>query len=268
MAGVQGPILPMILCYFNAWPSVRMRMMQQQQERRMRQQEILLLQLLPLWNQNCQSFLAMMDELRSAIIQDPAVMLLDLPDCAQHGLFQLPVFQSQASTEYMNGMKHHLEQSQAPYNTWIDQVLPGVHSRMDSMGGNLSFVREKVDKHESQMKLIPSTIHEVLHFFGNDAMKAVAMSSKYIGRLRTQTSPLATVSPWAPPPAQPAQPTAEPICAAPGYGYRLPAKPQSATNLWHAWHRTGPYENKPVQGGIPVMETDHIGWRKMYTKNK
>ena len=105
-------------------------------------------------------------------------------------------------------------------------------------------------------------------------MKAVAMSSLFIGRLwiQTRTSPPATVSPPAPPPApppaQPAQPTAEPICAAPGYGYRLPAKPQSATDVWYALHGLGPYENKPVPGGIPVMEKDHIGWEKMYTASK
>ena len=86
------------------------------------------------------------------------------------------------------------------------------------------------------------------------------------------TSLPTTVSPPAPPPVKDtAQPTAEPICAAPGYGYHLPAKPQSATNVWHAWHRigqNGAYENKPVCGGIPVMEKDWLGWRKMYQMNK
>ena len=94
-----------------------------------------------------QAFLVMMDELRSVVILDTAVMLLDCPDC---GLFQLPVSQSQAFTENtMNGTKCHLEQSQAPYNTQIDQVLPGVHSRMDGMGSNLNYVRQKVNKHKT-----------------------------------------------------------------------------------------------------------------------
>ena len=65
-----------------------------------------------------------------------------------------------------------------------------------------------------------------------------------------------------------AQPTAEPICAAPGYGCCLPAKPQSATDVWHAWHGLRPYKNKPVQGGMPVMENCHQGWRKTYLSNK
>ena len=63
-----------------------------------------------------QAFLSMMDEMQSVVIQDTAVMFLDCPDCAHHGLFQLPVFQLQAFADYMNGMKRHLEQSQAPYD--------------------------------------------------------------------------------------------------------------------------------------------------------
>ena len=81
----------------------------------------------------------------------------------------------------MNEIKRHLEQSQAPYNAQIDQVLPGVHSRMDSMGSNLNYVRENVEKHQTQMELMPSTIHEVLHFFWDNAMKAVTMASSLLG---------------------------------------------------------------------------------------
>ena len=64
-------------------------------------------------HKTAQAFLAMMDELQSVIIQVATAMLLDCPNCAHHGLFQLPVFQSQAFAEYMNGVKCHLEQFQA-----------------------------------------------------------------------------------------------------------------------------------------------------------
>ena len=64
-------------------------------------------------HKTARAFLSMMDEMRSVVIQDAAVMLLEFPDRAHHGLFQLPVFQSQAFAEYTNGMKRHLEQSQA-----------------------------------------------------------------------------------------------------------------------------------------------------------
>ena len=67
-------------------------------------------------HKTARAFLAMMDELQSVIIQDAAAMLIDCPDRAHHGLFQLPVFQSQSFDEYMNGMKHHLEESQAPHD--------------------------------------------------------------------------------------------------------------------------------------------------------
>ena len=113
-----------------------------------------------------QAYLAMMDELLSVVIQDAAAMLLECPDCAYYGLFQLPVFQSQAFTDYdMNGMKHHLEISQAPYKAQIDQVLPGVHWRMGGMGSNINYVRQKVIKHNKmQMEAMSFTISEVLHF--------------------------------------------------------------------------------------------------------
>ena len=51
-----------------------------------------------------------MDELRKVVIQDAAAMLIAYPDQANlHGLFQLPVFHSQAFHEFKNGMKCHLK---------------------------------------------------------------------------------------------------------------------------------------------------------------
>ena len=51
----------------------------------------------------------------------------------------------------------------------------------------------------------------------------------------TATTTTATTT-MSPPVAQ-AQPIAAPIWAAPGYcGYRLPSKPQLATDVWCAWH--------------------------------
>ena len=73
-------------------------------------------------------------------------------------------FSFQYFTEYMNGMKRHLEESWAPNNNLNDQELLGVHSRMDAMGSNLNYVRQKVNKHETQMESMSSTIREVLHF--------------------------------------------------------------------------------------------------------
>ena len=103
-------------------------------------------------HKTAQVFWAMMDEFQSVIIQDAAAMLLDLPDSAHHGLFQLPVFQSLTFIKFMNGMKHHLEESQALCDAQINQVLLGMHSRMDSIGSNLNYVMHKVDKHETQME--------------------------------------------------------------------------------------------------------------------
>ena len=61
------------------------------------------------------------------------------------------------------------------------------------------------------MEVMPSTIGEVLHFFGSNAMKAVAMPSSFIGRLQTRMSP-----PAPPPVEDKTQPTAGSIQVAPG----------------------------------------------------
>ena len=207
----------------------------------------------------------MMDVLQSVVIQDAAVMLHNCPgDCAHHGLFQLPVFQSQTFTEYMNGMKCHLEESQAPYyNARIDQVLPGVHSRMDSLGSNLNYIRhKKVDKHKMQMETMPTTIQEVLHFFGKNAMKLVTMSSSFLSwrsSTRAQMTPPAailTMTMMSPSTEEEAHSQLLHIL------FAMPlvlvtvsqAKPQSATDVCDAsWHGIGPYKNKPMQGGRGVL---------------
>ena len=54
----------------------------------------------------------------------------------------------------------------------------------------------------------------------------------------------------------------------PQYGYKLPVKPRSATNMWEVWFGIGPYQNQPVRGGIPTMEKEYAGWRKMYVNSE
>ena len=53
-----------------------------------------------------------------------------------------------------------------------------------------------------------------------------------------------------------------------GYGYQLPVKPNSATKMWNAWHDTGTYAKKPIEGGIPTLKKDFSGWHHMYSKSK
>ena len=54
----------------------------------------------------------------------------------------------------------------------------------------------------------------------------------------------------------------------PGYGYKLPVKPRSATNMWEVWFGIGSHHNLPVRGGISTMEKEYTGWRKMYTSSE
>ena len=79
------------------------------------------------------AFLSMMDEFRTVIIQDAAAMLLASPKRANHGLFQLPIFRTQAFADFVSTMKSHLNASKAPYDASFATVMPAMHSRMDSM---------------------------------------------------------------------------------------------------------------------------------------
>ena len=86
-------------------------------------------------HQTARAFLAMMDDLRYVIIQDAAVMIIFFPDCANHGLFQLPLC-SQAFFEFTTEMKAYLEKAKAPYNASLEDVLPGVHQQFDAINSS------------------------------------------------------------------------------------------------------------------------------------
>ena len=45
-------------------------------------------------------------------------------------------------------------------------------------------------------------------------------------------------------------------------------KPRSATDMWEVWFGIGSHQNLPVWGGIPLMEKEYTGWRKMYTNSE
>ena len=73
-------------------------------------------------------FFHLMEELQTVVIQDTAAMALQNPELFRHRLFSLPVFLSQDFRDYMVRMKDHLEVSTGPYDTSLEQVLPGVQS--------------------------------------------------------------------------------------------------------------------------------------------
>ena len=88
-----------------------------------------------------QAFLSLMDELRKLIIQDAAAMLIAHPDCANHGLFQLLVFQSQIFIDFKNKMRRHLEDSKVQYDASINKVLLGVHEQFDGLWSIFSLMQ-------------------------------------------------------------------------------------------------------------------------------
>ena len=133
-----------------------------------------------------------MDELRKIVIQDAAAMLIAYPDRANHGLFQLPVFHSQAFRDFMNGMNRHLEDSKAPYDASLKEVLPGVHERFDGLRSDFSLMRhenkeqfESIPRNIGQIlrRLIRETVGALNHAVNQDDLTSLSLTS------RTSTSP-------------------------------------------------------------------------------
>ena len=98
-------------------------------------------------HQTARAFLAMMmDNLQHVIIQDAAAMIIFFPDCANHGLFQLLLFCSQAFFEFTTEMKAYLDKAKAPYNAALEDILSGVHQQFDAMNSNIGVVAHQNTK--------------------------------------------------------------------------------------------------------------------------
>ena len=64
-------------------------------------------------------FLAMMDLLHNVIIQDASAMKIACPDCANHGLFKLPLFHTPAFFKLTTDLKAYLEFCKGPYDNCV-----------------------------------------------------------------------------------------------------------------------------------------------------
>ena len=255
------------------------------------------------------AFLAMMEQLRSVVIQDAAAMIIESPDRASHGLFQLPLFRSEAFTKYTSEMKEYLDSCDAPWDASLEHVLPGLNLKLEANNTNVNLVgmgvrsikKKQIDLESGQRKIqlkvagiekqIPEVASLVLEeLFAN--LSAAFKKNKQRRYLNSSPSPdTAQTPPETPPETMTTETrgTAETMedrsaftqltsqqketkktktrLAIPcvGMDYRLPIKPRSATDMWNSWHAVGTYKDKPVAGGIPVLEKQGTRWRKSYT---
>ena len=93
------------------------------------------------------------------------------------GLFQLPVFQSQAFIQYMNGMRQYLQSSKVLYDAKIDAVLPWIEQRMDTIGGDIQLMHQENCDHHTVVKAIPHDVNQSLQLFLKDTVNQVAANA-------------------------------------------------------------------------------------------
>jgi hypothetical protein len=221
-------------------------------------------------------FLHLMDEMQTVAIQDAAAMALQDPERTRHGIFSLPVFQSPEFQEYMIRMKDHLAGSKAPYDTSLEQVLPGVQSRLDTLNSNVGLLKRYLhqlvqdsERHSTEIEALPHSVAQLnehaLATLLQRVLAAGSLAANPQGR-QGQCDMVAAVR----------NGTKAPSAAITvglegqrfrGDGHKFPLTVSSARDIWNAWFGLGKYKDVPVPGGIAQMEADHhTDWRQGYTK--
>ena len=221
-------------------------------------------------------FLSLMNTLQTVVVQDAAAMIVLTPDRSNHAMFQLPLFGSNEFAVYCNQMRQHLRQSTPPWDSSLEQVLPGVHTRFDSIQSGVSGLRtmvqqlanDSVPELKQQVYNMPPAVasavetclrNTIAEIFRAGASAASPPSAPIVPGPQTYVkapvvSPVATrIAPVTPMPA-----------LFEGDGYKLPPL-QSASSLWEAWYGTGQFLDTPVVGGIEKLEAEHkTKWRRRY----
>jgi len=211
-------------------------------------------------------FLHMMDEMQTVAIQDAAAMVLQHPERYEHGIFSLPVFQSPEFKEYMSRMKEHLEESTAPYDTSLEQVLQGVQSRFDTLNSNVGLVKRAVnqlmqdsERQGAAIEAMPFSVARLNERGLATLLERVLAAGSLAASPRSRADELATVRNIKNTPLPATRGEAIVLDAK---RHQLPVLAKSARDLWNAWYGLGTYKNVPVEGGISQMEKTDKTWRK------
>jgi hypothetical protein len=81
------------------------------------------------------SFLQLLHSLQTVVIQDAAALAVRYPTRMKHKLFELSVFEF---ADYTATMRETLDKTQPPWDTSLEQILPGVNTRFNSLQSGLS----------------------------------------------------------------------------------------------------------------------------------
>ena len=227
-------------------------------------------------------FLELLDDLRTITIQDAAALAHLFPSRTNHTFFKLPIFCKPEFLTYKEAMGRHLQQSKPPWDSSLEQLLPGLNTRFAGLQSGLSaqttlleqMVHASVPAIQRDVTALAPFISNAIDLNIRTILSEMLIARASIARPAHAPSPLGqgnsspmdyAASPTSPSTQAPVAPTAP---AFPGYNYDMP-NVKSATALWDAWFGTGQYKDVPVVGGILALEKQkkqniELNWRKEY----
>ena len=216
------------------------------------------------------------------MIQDAAALAVHFPTRMKHKLFELPVFQSVAFSEYTATMRATLDQSIAPWDASLEQIMPGLNTRFNSLQSgitaNSAVLREITNTRIPQLQKECNNIRpgvsiefdkfrRILNecFQANAAITSDVRHSEDGLTSDNNTPVMYNASPHSPNSVVPQGGRKNPY---PGYGYKLPSV-NRASELWFAWFGEGLFKDKPIPGGIDqLIKDNNKDWRSCYDSSE
>lgn len=237
------------------------------------------------------AFLKLLLNMRSIIIQDVAMMLLQ---GRKHLLFDsIPVFHDPLFIEYQQRLAFAVNNHQNPVDTAIDVVLPGLRNQL---ANNQSQLLEAVEQNRQQVHQTQTLVeanhllqqdqfHEFsynMNLFARNLATNLTSTFQSIGNFSSQVGD--QLSSFTLPIIDQQQlvveagsqsvsgipPIDQPRTQTPSV-YRLYRNHQSFRSIWHEWHGTGQFAvatNTTINftGGIDGLERNNKGWRKQFSQ--
>ena len=253
------------------------------------------------------AFLQLLDHLSDVVIQDAAAFFVLSPHRLNHAMFQLPVFRNSeyGFFDYCTLMRLHLSDGRAPWDSSLEHVLPGVHSRLEGIQSNMTVMNNSMQgilhpmtEVQKQVTNVPQIIQNSLQtylrgFFSNALSNCIVSanmastthvppsnvtfnppnsrcpnSTHRNSRHRNSIVPLHNVDLNTGPTRHFGSGPAT-FRSNEGYGYKLPSV-SCASVIWNAWFGLAEFARKPVEGGVYAMERrmkqdSNYRWRTLYT---
>ena len=226
--------------------------------------------------------MTLLEQLQTVVIQDAAALAVRFPTRMKHKLFELPVFQSVAFSEYTATMRATLDQSIAPWDASLEQIMPGLNTRFNSLQSgitaNSAVLREITNTRIPQLQKECNNIRpgvsiefdkfrRILNecFQANAAITSDVRHSEDGLTSDNNTPVMYNASPHSPNSVVPQGGRKNPY---PGYGYKLPSV-NRASELWFAWFGEGLFKDKPIPGGIDqLIKDNNKDWRSCYDSSE